>query len=98
MSDGLTVTEVLRSLDLERVEMWPHPSVGAEDAAGDDAVSAITDAYPDSSHGQHLRGQRADSKPMEAHSCGRLLALLTLGCRCILRRISARVPMVTVPI
>jgi hypothetical protein len=35
---------------------------------------------------------------MEAHPCGRLLALLTLGCRCILSRISARVPMVTVPI
>jgi hypothetical protein len=35
---------------------------------------------------------------MKAHSCGRLLARLTLGCRCILRRISARVPMVTVPI
>jgi hypothetical protein len=29
---------------------------------------------------------------------GRILALLTLGCRCILSRTRARVPMVTEPI
>jgi hypothetical protein len=34
----------------------------------------------------------------QGHPCGRFLALLTVGCLCILSRISARVPMVTVPI
>jgi hypothetical protein len=33
-----------------------------------------------------------------SHPSGRILALLTIGCRSILSRISARVPMVTVPI
>jgi hypothetical protein len=42
-------------------------------------------------------GRRGRSTP-SCHQRGTGLTLLTLGCRCILSRISAHVPMITAPI